>query len=273
MRDVILSTHPASDQIALFYLGQEGFLFKWQDKYILTDPYLTDFVDRTGSTETVKWERRYASPIAPEQLDFVDYVLCTHPHGDHADPDTLRGIYAVNQKVIFIAPYSLRDTFRELGIAENRIKYMDGDETFSAGAFRVTAIPAAHEQLRKDADGHYDSLGYRFTLGDTVIYHAGDCCIYDGLIERVQGADLALLPINGRDYFRTNVLDIIGNMDSVEALRLAQAAQVDTVIPMHFDLYAINDVNPAYFVDCLYKINPKQKFHIFAPGERFFYSK
>ncbi len=273
MRDTILSTSLLPDQTTLFYLGQEGFLIKWQNTFILIDGYLTDFVDRTESTEELPWVRRYPAPISPEELDFVDYVFCTHPHGDHADPDTLRGILRVNQKAVFLAPHSLNPLFERLGIPQNRIRFLDGDEHVSLkDSLSVTAVPAAHEELTKDAGGHYESLGYLLKLGPITLYHAGDCCLYDGLTERLNGVDLGLLPINGRDYFRTSS-NIIGNMDSVEAIRLAKQCGFRTLIPMHFDLYEVNDVNPAYFVDCLYKINPKQQFHIFAPGERFLYAK
>ena len=62
-------------------------------------------------------------------------------------------------------------------------------------------------------------------------------------------------------------------MDSREAVLLAKAAGIDVVVPMHFDLYEVNEVNPAHFVDTLYALNSCQKFHIFMPGERFIYHK
>ena len=104
------------------------------------------------------------------------------------------------------------------------------------------------------------------------IYHAGDCCPYDGLIERMQGVDVGLMPINGRDYFRLSQ-NIIGNFDAPEAIRLAKAAGMSLLVPLHFDLYDVNSVNPAYFVDCLTRIAPFQRFHIFAPGEKYIFEK
>jgi len=78
-----------------------------------------------------------------------------------------------------------------------------------------------------------------------------------------------IMPINGRDYYRRYVKDIIGNFDSVEVLTIADNVGADMVIPVHFDLYDVNALNPAYFVDCVQKINPMQKYHIFAVGERY----
>jgi L-ascorbate metabolism protein UlaG (beta-lactamase superfamily) len=96
--------------------------------------------------------------------------------------------------------------------------------------------------------------------------------MYDGLLPRIQKIDLAFLPINGRDYFR-NENDIIGNFDSVEAVTIAQKAKIKTLVPVHHDLYEVNRVNPAYFVDVLMNINPKQRYHIFAPAEKYVFMR
>ncbi len=274
LRDTMLETRLMDDQLALFYLGQEGFLIKFRNRYILIDGYLTDYVDQHFSSEKVVWKRKYDAPIAPSELDFVDYVLCTHPHGDHADPDTLKGIFDVNEKAVFLIPYALEADLISLGIPGDRIICMDDGARVEdkENVLSIRAIPSAHEQLQKDANGHFEALGYLLKFGELTLYHAGDCCIYDGLEEQLPKIDLGLLPINGRDYYR-NDGDIIGNMDSVEAIRLSEHVGIDCLIPMHYDLYGVNEVNPAYFVDCLQRINPKQKFHMFVPGERLIYMK
>lgn len=273
LKERILSTKLTDNQIAAFYLGQEGFLLKYKDKYLLFDAYLSDYVDKNCCTEAVTWTRKYDAPIDASELDFVDYVFISHPHYDHADPLTLKLLHTVNQKAAYIAPYVLRDTLLSYGIKASQITCADADIPISLdtqdGIF-VTPIPAAHEQLHMCADGHYGTLGYVVRLGEMTIYHAGDCCIYDGLKERIHNIDIGFLPINGRDYYRLHE-DIIGNMDSREAILLAEKAGLKLLVPMHFDLYDVNEVNPGYFVDCLFKLNRNQAFHIFSPGERFIY--
>ena len=81
-----------------------------------------------------------------------------------------------------------------------------------------------------------------------------------------------MVPINGRGYYKLKD-DIIGNMTIEEAVILAKECNADMLVPMHYDLYSVNCVNPAHFVDHLYTNNPTQKFHMFVPGERFIYSK
>ncbi len=272
LREKILSTTLTNNQVAIFYLGQEGILIKSNDAYILIDAYLSDYTDRNCCTETVVWRRKYDVPISASELDFVDYVFCTHPHYDHADPDTLTTLNKVNTKATYIVPYTLKKELVSYGITESKIQCMDADEVLTYEGIQITAIAAAHEELYQDADGHACALGYKLDINGTTLFHAGDCCVYDGLAERISNIDIGFLPINGRDYFRLRD-DVIGNMDSREAVLLARETGMKILVPMHYDLYDANDVNPAYFVDCLYRFNPNQMFHMFMPGERYIYEK
>ena len=234
MKKRILETKLTEGQAALFYLGQVGFLIKYDETYILIDGYLSDYVDQNFSTEEV-------SKIAE-----------------------------VNHKARYYGTHTVVQAFREIGLPETSIEELRIDDTKSlTKTIQVTAIPAAHEELHPDGKGGYEEAGFVLRLGNLKIYHAGDCCLYDGLEERVTGCDAMLLPINGRDYYRRYKKDIIGNFDSVEAVTLAKHTGARLLIPMHFDLYDVNEVNPAYFVDCLTRLNPTQAYHIFVPGEKY----
>ena len=271
LKNKILNTAITSEQLALFYLGQVGFLFKFRDSYILIDPYLSDYVDQHCCTETVLWKRNYLPPLSPESLDFIDYVFCTHDHFDHMDPETLYAIYQANHKTIFIVPKPTVTTILSYGIPTENIIGCSAGEKLSYPDFEATPLPAAHETLATDTNGDYLHLGYLFLFDKISIYHAGDSCIYDGLTESIRGSHILMLPINGRSYYKLKD-DIIGNMDIPEALQLAKESEAEMIIPMHYDLYSINGVNPAYFVDLLYKEYPQIKFHMFLPGECFIYT-
>lgn len=261
-------THLSDGQIALFYLGQEGFLIKYQETYYLIDPYLSDYVDRNCSTDQMKWIRRYDAPIRPEELDFVDYVFCTHGHFDHADPDTLGALAAHNKKAKFIVPEPIRETIQSYGVDEGAIIGARAGQKLHLGPCEILPVPAAHEELHADENGNYRELGYKMYFGRTSLFHAGDCCIYDGLTDLLGQTDILMVPVNGRGYYKLRD-DIVGNMNAEEAVLLAQEVRARLLIPMHFDLYDVNCINPAHFVDCLYKINPKQAFHMFSVGETY----
>ena len=115
---------------------------------------------------------------------------------------------------------------------------------------RFVSIPAAHEQLDYDPEYGYPYRGYVVTLGGVTIYHAGDCVPYDGLVERLVAldVDIALLPINGRDYFRLS-RGSTGNFNYPgEAAELAAAAGIRLLIPMHFGMHLANTERPGYLV-------------------------
>lgn len=271
-RDFISNTLLTENQVALFYLGQEGFLFKYKNTHILIDPYLSDYVDKNCCSETVKWIRNYPAPIQAEELDFIDYVLCTHTHYDHTDPYTLEKLAKTNPNATFIVPAFATDLVVGYGISPDKIIGAVTNTIIDCGDCEIHPIASAHEELHQDENGNYMELGYKMVFDDISIYHGGDCCLYDGLSDSLMNIDIMMVPINGRSYYKLRE-DIIGNMTIEEAVTLAKECNADLLIPMHYDLYSVNCVNPANFVDYLYSYNPTQKFHMFVPGEKFIYLK
>lgn len=271
-KEFFTNTLLADNQIALFYLGQEGFLFKYKNTHILIDPYLSDYVDANCCSDNVKWVRNYPAPIQAETLDFIDYILCTHTHYDHADPETLAKLAKVNPNATFIVPAFATELIASYGVSPDNIIGAINDKSIPCGDCEILPIPSAHEELHPDHNGNYMELGYKIIFDNISLYHAGDCCVYDGLNNHLTDIDIMMVPINGRSYYKLKD-DIIGNMTIEESVILAKECNADMLIPMHYDLYSVNCVNPASFVDYLYTKNPTQKFHMFVPGERFIYSK
>ena len=272
MKKRILETKLADGQVAIFYLGQESLIIKYEGKYVLIDGYLSDYVDKNCSSDTVKWVRKYPSPIKADELDFVDYVFCTHQHYDHTDPYTISDIAKVNKKAVFVAPETYADQLTAYGVSKDKIIGAIADECIALDGISVTPVPAAHEELVCDENGLYSNLGYVFNLGKITLFHAGDCCLYEGIEKRLDGVDVMCLPVNGRSYYKRYVRDIIGNMDAFEAAELCKNVGAKMLIPMHFDLYAINGLSAASVVDAIEAQNPELSYHIFRPGERYIYS-
>ena len=270
MRKTILNTELLPHQIGIFYIGQEGYIIKYQGKYYMIDAYLSDYVDRNCCNEEVKWVRNYDAPILAEDLDFVDYVFCSHAHFDHADPDTLSTLAQINKKAKYVMPAPVADVLKEYGVAEENIIRAHDSEKLLLGSAVVTPIPSAHEQLNRDENGDFFEMGYRFQFGECVVYHAGDCCVYEGLVERLGKIDIAMLPVNGRDYYRLS-RDIIGNMTAAEAVELAENVNAKLLVPMHFDLYDCNCISVTSFVDAHKTAKSKVPYHIFQPGEKYIF--
>ena len=273
MKNKILGTKLSEGQIAIFYLGQESIIIKAEGKYLLFDGYLSDFVDKNCCSEAVKWVRRYAPPMSPSELDFIDYVFCSHSHYDHADPWTLGEMAKVNSKAKYIIPAPFVDAVVSYGVDREDIIAAYADEKIELDGATVTPIPAAHEELTPDENGNFDCMSFIVKLGDITVFHGGDCCIYDGLLERVKGVDVMMLPVNGRSYFQRYVRDIIGNMTAAEAAELCRECGASMLIPMHFDLYDVNCIATSTVVEQIEATDKGLPYHIFKPGERYIWAR
>ena len=267
----ILNTRLLPEQCALWYLGQEGFLIKCNNTYVCVDPYLSDYVDRNCS-QLVKWQRLYDVPISPTELDFIDLVICTHAHYDHADPDTLLAIASASANAKFVVPEPISDLIASYGIKKERIIGALAGEIIEYKGSLITPVPSAHEVFHTDGEGHYLELGYIIENSAGKLFHAGDMCPYAGLEEKLVSLDVALLPINGRDAYR-NSLDIIGNFSAKEAVLLAKNIGASLLVPMHYDLYEVNKVSLTDFIAEIEKLSQKQSFKAFVPGEKYVFTK
>ena len=64
----------------LWWLGQSGFLLKWQHHHLLFDPYLSDSLAVKYAGTRFPHARLQAIPVPPERIGQVRLVLCTHGH-------------------------------------------------------------------------------------------------------------------------------------------------------------------------------------------------
>ncbi|MBD2869215.1 MBL fold metallo-hydrolase [Paenibacillus arenilitoris] len=265
----IAETELPKQALALWALGQEGFMAKWKQKTILFDPYLTDWVEELSGSP---WSRAFPSPLAPSQCLDVDYVVCSHHHEDHMDRQTLQAI-GQSKKTRFVVPKAHLPLMKEWGFADERLIGISHGQTLTLdGGISLAAFAAKHENFEQDESGEHKFLGYVADFEGIHLYHAGDTVGFSELVTWLQSkrVDIAMLPINGRDFVR-NEQGIVGNVNYREAIEIAVQVGADLLIPMHYGLFPHNDENPAYFVDYLYRHYPAQKFHMFAPGERFVY--
>lgn len=253
----------------LWWVGQAGFLVAWQGRHLLLDPYLSDSLTRKYADTDKPHERMTELVVEPERLTLVDVVTSSHAHTDHLDPDTLRGLLTARPDVEIVAPEAHRDLVAErAGVARERPLGLDDADTAGAGGFSFTAVPAAHAEIERDAQGRMLHLGYVVRCGPFALYHAGDTIPYDGMAGRVReaagprGIDVALLPINGRVPER----QVVGNLWGDEAATVARDIGARLAIPMHFELFAFNTEPPDVFVDACTRLG--QPHRVLRAGER-----
>jgi L-ascorbate 6-phosphate lactonase len=267
LADRIEAVEPVPGSLAFWGLGQVGVVIKGRSGVIYLDPYLTDF-SRSGGRSA----RTFPPPQEPGEARGVHAVLLTHDHGDHTDPATVLPMAGNMPELEVVAPFTSRDTLSSAGLAHDRITVPVVDEPFEVAGARVTAIPSAHTELEHDAERGYPYLGYLIEWNGVTAYHAGDTVIYPGLIERLSRwrLDVAFIPINGRDWFRTN-RGVQGNTDFREAAEFAESLDIGTIVPTHYDLFAANAEDPGNFVSYLYRLNQQRRHKILRPGELYWY--
>jgi len=247
--DFLVDVHTASpDKIHLWWLGQSGYLVKYAGSHLLIDPYLSDSLTQKYAGTDKPHVRMTERVIAPERLDFIDVVTSSHNHTDHLDGETLIPIMTINPNLTVIIPQAnVAFAAERLKVPADRLTPIRTDsDPISVDPFTFEAIPSAHESLETDEHGDHKFIGYLISVGGRTIYHSGDACLYDGLIERLRNwkIDLALLPINGRDPKR----GVAGNYSAAEAVLLAKTIQAGLLVPCHYGMFEFNSVSPDEFI-------------------------
>ena len=223
---------------SLYYLGQEGFIFSINKTSFCIDPYLTNYVDKNCSNNVIKWERLYKSTVKGSDLKFVDYFLFTHTHFDHCDPWTIKEILKTNKTAKFIISKNNIKILASYGVDKKRILPASVLCPIVVNNIVITSIPAKHDVFHKNGP-EFDELCFSISYKDFKLFHGGDTLNYPKLKKYAKYSDICLLPINGRDEWRTKN-DIIGNLNPLEAFKLCLKSKSNILIPMHNDLYKIN---------------------------------
>jgi L-ascorbate metabolism protein UlaG (beta-lactamase superfamily) len=218
------------------WLGQAGFLFEVAGRRILVDPF---FSDHEG--------RAYPPPPIDELGARCDWLFVTHEHLDHLDRAALPEIVRRSEGIRVVVP----EPIAEQVDAPDLVTVKPGDRVELEGIGAVTVVPAVH--ALEPADGYSDDprfVGYVLELDGVAIYHAGDTIVTDGLLDALRGirVDVALLPINGRTYFRERE-GLAGNTGFRDAVALARHVGARLLVPIHWDGFTANSERPGTAVD------------------------
>ena len=243
----LYSYTPEKQQLAIVWLGQNGFLIKSKSCVFFIDPYLSDFAEQWTYGWKNEHVRMSSIPIQPKELYGIDYVICTHDHVDHIDPFTIPIIALRNPETKFIAPQVAQKRMLGLFVDESNLLLMRGEDKIEFDNLKIHAIPAAHSKLIYDENNGYHFLSYIIEVDDLTIFHAGDTILYEGQTDYLKNfsIDLAFLPINGK---QPEELKFEPNFTIKEAIDFAKNIDAKMVIPMHYNMYTLNTANVADFV-------------------------
>ncbi|MEM7708755.1 MAG: MBL fold metallo-hydrolase [Pseudomonadota bacterium] len=230
-------------RIPVTMLGQSGCKLQFPDVTIYLDPYLSDSVRELDSPDL---ERQVPIAMLPEEVDDADWVLITHEHIDHCDPHTLPKLAAASPGARFVGPRPVCDILSGWGIEDSRIFKAEEKWKPLTDDLQIVATPAAHPEVERDGDGNLTVVGYVLEFGGKKIYLAGDTSARQEIIDRLVELGpihTAFLPVNEHNFFRGR-RGIVGNMSVREAFQFAREIQSQQVVAVHWDMFAINSVEP-----------------------------
>ncbi|HEX8792347.1 MAG TPA: MBL fold metallo-hydrolase [Polyangiaceae bacterium] len=222
-------TQPRRDdaRLAVLWVGHATTLLQMDDRFVLTDPLLTDAVGQLS-------QRLQEPGIDPENLPPIDAVLISHMHYDHLSLGSLdmiepkvRRLFVPRGGLVYIPNYAF--DARELATWQS----------FEDRGMRVTAVPVKHVGYRYGVDAAWMThsfTGYVIEYRGLTVYFSGDTA-YDGDRFRATAArfphiDLALLPI-APIHPRSFMEDV--HVDPVESLQAFYDLGARTMVPIHYD--------------------------------------
>ena len=232
--------------VGLAWLGQAGFAMRHEGCRLLIDPYLSDSLAEKYRGTEFSHVRLMPAPVEPGQIRHLDWVFCTHRHSDHMDPGSLPFLARNNPTCRFVVPRAEREAALKAGVPLERMEAVNAGDSLSLSEnVAVNVVAAAHETLKLNERGEQHFLGFIFKTPHWVLYHSGDCVPYHGLTEELRHwkIDLAMLPVNGREPYRSS-RGIAGNFTFFEARRLCSDAHIPFLVPHHFGMFAFNTPSP-----------------------------
>ncbi len=245
----ISNLEPTAGQIALFWLGQAGFVLKSPGGTVLyLDAYLSHSVERKFGPN---WKRLMPAPLKPEEVD-CDWFISTHEHDDHLDVDSIP-IICRNPRVRFAGPQRCVEYYRSIGLPDDRWLELHPGRQAQTGDFSLTAVFADHGDLAPD------TVGLVIESGGLRIYHTGDTALRPQQMQ--QAFDLnpqVILPcINGA----------YGNLDADSAAKLVALTGARLAIPTHFWMFVEHMGDPWQFQKNCGRLAPEAKVQWMTQGE------
>lgn len=246
------------ESLAIFWLGQAGFVYKTPGGMVVyVDTYLSDCVHRLLGDMLYGFKRIMPPPLELDEVE-ADVVVSTHSHADHFDYDAIPAL-GRNPNIRFVAAPDCRVEFEKLGMSEDRYTIIHEGETLAFGDARLTGVFADHGELAPEA------LGVILQSGGIKAWQVGDTAYRPDKWQDIfaVGIDVIMPPINGA----------FGNLDGVEAAKLARDAHAKVAIPCHFWMFAEHGGNPAQFLDACKEFAPEVKPLLMSQGELLVYKK
>ena len=222
-------------QTHIFATGQAGFIIKSASGQLLAiDLYLSECVERLEGHKG--FSRLLPQILNPSDIVF-DVVICTHPHFDHFDVDSVPAMLANGKTKLFCSVdcEKLVKTLL-LDYYSSNITYVAAENCYSIGDFDIQFVNCDHGL------GAPDAVGVVVKVDGKTIYEAGDTCLrLDRINEIPSPLDVLIAPING----------VCGNLTESECATLAESLNAGLTIPCHYGMFASHHGDVGLFYDIM----------------------
>lgn len=230
-----------NNEVSALALGQVGYIFNSQYGKIIIDPYISDALEQTHGAE---FKRLVQPKISDKDLSGIKAILLSHEHDDHTDPASIEQIFKASGDIPVICPPQAREILISQFPIQKEQLFSVFDKWYElTSGIRLTQVPSAHPNIEYNKDGTLRYSGFLVKIGDTVIYHAGDTCVNEEIVYKLQSKvnkiDFAFIPVNEKNYYRDKK-GLIGNMSVREAFLFTEDIGSSTIVPTHWDMFANN---------------------------------
>ena len=218
------------------FLGQSCFELKAGGATVLTDPFLSGNPKAAASADELQ----------------PDVILLTHGHADHLG-DTVDIAKRTGATVVAIV--ELANEIGGEGVENVLDPNLGGTVKFDWGWVKL--VPAWHTAVSPSGTPHTPA-GLLINIGDTLVYHLGDTCLFSDLklaARRGDKVDVALVPIGGH-Y----------TMDRSDAVTAVEFVNPGAVIPCHYDTFPPIETDAQAFKSDV-EAQTSAQVVVLAPGE------
>ena len=219
-----------SDEDMIVWLGHASFFIRLGGVTFLTDPSYYSF--------PMLRDRLVPLPCEIEEFKYVDYLLISHMHHDHADTRSLRKIFKKNDKTQALIPLNARNYVRFFTKKYQEAGWYQQYQT--KPDVEVYFLPSFHWSRMHLFDSNRTLWGSFIIRGNgKTIYFGGDTAWgmhFEEIAELFPDIDYALLPIGA--YTPRAVVEC-AHISPDEAVKAANILSAKHLIPMHYGTYRL----------------------------------
>ena len=250
------------------WIGHATYLINNGDINILTDPIFSKRASPVGFAGPI---RMIPPAMTLNDLPKIDAVVVSHNHYDHLDIWSLKKLFKLNSKTIFMVPAGDRKRLVKAGI--RNVVEMNWWDIFRVSNTEFHFTPVQHWSKRGLFDRNKSLWGGWFIKSnDLSLYHAGDTGYssdFKTTYQRLGAPDYSFIPIGAYDprWFMKD-----SHVNPEEAVQIALDLKTPHSFGMHWGTFTLTDEPvlepPARLKEALEKQNLESDFFISPkPGE------